>query len=264
MDLRPIGVFDSGVGGLTVLRRLVEILPGEDYIYFGDTKRVPYGDRSKEEIKRFAGQIINFMKEKNAKAVVIACNTTCATIDKKEYDAVLFDVLQAGAKSAALFTKNKKIGVIATKRTIESLSYDKNIKAINEGIEVYSAACPDFVPLIERGLANSDEAYESAYEYLSGFKYKNIDTLVLGCTHYPIMSETIKKIVGENIKLIDPAIKLSFDAKDYLKKYDLLNPQAKGNIQFFVSGDKNNFIKAAEVLMGEKFTSISTIDIEKY
>lgn len=264
MDLRPIGVFDSGVGGLTVLKRLVEILPGEDYIYFGDTKRVPYGDRSKEEIKKFAEQIINFMKEKNAKAVVIACNTTCATIDKDDYDVVLFDVLKAGAVSSALSTKNKKIGVIATTRTIESKSYDKNIKAVDSSIDVYGIACPDFVPIIEKGLAKSDMAYSSASLYLSGFKDKDIDTLVLGCTHYPIMSEVIKNVAGENIKLIDPAIKLSFDVRDYLTKHNLKNPGKKGNIQFYVSGNKDNFIKTAEILIGEKFTGVNTVDIEKY
>lgn len=264
MDLRPIGVFDSGVGGLTVLKRLVEIMPGEDYIYFGDTKRVPYGDRSEEEIKKFAGQIINFMKEKNAKAIVIACNTTCATIDKNDYDAVLFDVLKAGAASSALSTKNRKVGVIATTRTIESKSYDKNIKDIDGSIDVYGIACPDFVPIIERGLAKSDGAYRSAVKCLSGFKDKNIDTLVLGCTHYPIMSEIIKNVVGKDVKLIDPAIKLSFDVKDYLTKHNLLNSDIKGSIQFFVSGDKDNFIKMAETLIGEKFTGASTVDIEKY
>lgn len=125
MDIRPIGVFDSGVGGLTVLKRLKELLPNENYIYFGDTKRVPYGEKSKEEIEKYARQIVHFMNEKNTKIIVIACNTTCASIDKNEYSEILFNVLEAGAESAAYLTRNKKVGVIATTRTIESRSYEK-------------------------------------------------------------------------------------------------------------------------------------------
>ncbi|AIS51773.1 glutamate racemase MurI [Thermoanaerobacter kivui] len=264
MDSRPIGVFDSGVGGLTVLKRLVEVLPGEDYIYFGDTKRVPYGDRSSKEIKKFAEQIINFMKEKKVKAVVIACNTTCATINKEDYDVILFDVLQAGAQSAAVFTVNKKVGVIGTTRTVESKSYEKNIKNIDKNIEVYQVACPDFVPIIEKGLSNSPVAYQAANKYLVSLKDKNIDTLVLGCTHYPLMAEVIEEIMGENVKLVDPAIKLAYDVKDYLIQQNLLNPQEKGSIQFFVSGDKDNFIKTAELILGEKVDNIYVVNIEKY
>lgn len=264
MDSRPIGVFDSGVGGLTVLKRLIEVLPEENYIYFGDTKRVPYGDRSEQEIKKFAKQILNFMKKQKVKAVVIACNTTCAVINKSEYDVVLFDVLKAGAESAAIYTINKKIGVIATTRTVESKSYENNIKIIDKNIEVYQKACPEFVPLIEKGLYNSPMAYETADKCLKELQEKNIDTLVLGCTHYPLMIDVIEKIMGENVKIVDPAIKLAYDVKDYLLKKDLLNFQMSGKVDVYVSGDKDNFIKTAGMLLNEKIDNILHVDIEKY
>ncbi|MEQ2130473.1 glutamate racemase [Caldanaerobacter subterraneus KAk] len=264
MDSRPIGVFDSGVGGLTVLKRLIQVLPEEDYIYFGDTKRVPYGDRSKEEIELFAGQIINFMKEKNVKAVVIACNTTCATIDKGKYDIELFDVLKAGAESGVYCTKNKKVGVIATKRTVESRSYEINIKSINPQIEVYQKACPEFVPLIEKGLYNSPLAYKAAKDCLEEFKGKEIDTLILGCTHYPLMEPIIKAIMGDGVRVVDPAVRLSHEVKEYLERNRILNFGKKGKIEFFVSGDAENFKKTAGMVLGKKIDEVFIVDIERY
>lgn len=264
MDIRPIGVFDSGVGGLTVLKRLKELLPNEDYIYFGDTKRVPYGEKSKEEIEKYARQIVNFMKEKNTKIIVIACNTTCASIDKSEYSEILFNVLEAGAESAALLTKNRKVGVIATTRTIESGSYEKNIKFIDEGIDVFGKACPEFVPLVERGLANSDEAFKYAKEYLSALNKEEIDTLVLGCTHYPILINAIQSAVDKDVVIIDPAIKLSEKVKSYLEKNDMLNSKMIGRTEYFVSGDKENFIDTAKLILNEDIERVGFVDIEKY
>jgi len=264
MDYRPIGVFDSGVGGLTVLKRLLEVLPGEDYIYFGDTKRVPYGDRSKEEIKKFADQIINFMKSKNTKAIVVACNTTCATINKKDYDEILFDVIDAGVESAINSTKNKKIGVIGTTRTIESKTYNQRIKLADNNIDVYGVACPDFVPLIEKGLYETKQAYETASKYLSNFTNKNIDTLILGCTHYSIMENVIHNIMGDDVKLIDPAIKLAENVRKFFETNKILNPNTKGNIEYFVSKDIDNFVKISERIIGSKIKDIKMIDIDKY
>ncbi|HHW57255.1 MAG TPA: glutamate racemase [Clostridia bacterium] len=264
MKQLPIGVFDSGVGGVTVLKRLLEVLPGEDYIYFGDTLRNPYGDRSSEEIKKFTGQIINFMKEKKVKALVIACNTICATINKEEYDFIFFDVLEAGAQSAVDATKNKKVGVIATKRTIESNSYQKKITEIDRDIEVYQQACPELAPLVEKGLYSSPVAYEAANRCLEGLKYIDIDTLVLGCTHYPLLTPIIEKIMGENVKIVDPAIKLSYDVKNYLLREDLINPRDKGKMEFYVSGSKDNFTKTAEMLLERKISEVFVVDIEKY
>ncbi|SNX53028.1 glutamate racemase [Thermoanaerobacterium sp. RBIITD] len=264
MDIRPIGVFDSGVGGLTVLKRLKEILPNEDYIYFGDTKRVPYGDKSQDEIKKYARQIINFMKEKNVKVIVIACNTTCASIDKNDYDEILFDVLEAGSKSASAVTRNKKIGVIATTRTIESKSYEKNIKSINKNIVVYGRACPEFVPLVESGLAESADAFDKAKEYLKDLNMKGIDTLILGCTHYPILLKAIESAVNKDTEIIDPAIRLSIEVKNYLENNDMLSTSTIGHTEYFVSSNKENFIKTAKMLLNEDINIVNRIDIEKY
>lgn len=264
MDTRPIGVFDSGVGGLTVLKRLKEILPNEDYIYFGDTKRVPYGEKSKDEVEKYARQIIHFMNEKNTKIIVIACNTTCASIDKNEYREILFNVLEAGAESAAFLSKNKKVGVIATRRTIESGSYEKNIKSIDGGIDVFGKACPKFVPLAEQGLANSDDTFKCAKEYLSGLNKEGIDTLVLGCTHYPILINAIQNAVDKNVVIIDPAIKLSEKVKSYLERNDMLNSKLTGKTEYFVSGDVENFTKTAKLILNEEIERISFVDIEKY
>lgn len=264
MDIKPIGVFDSGVGGLTVLKRLREVLPNEDYIYFGDTKRVPYGDKSQSLIREYANQIINFMKDKNTKIVVVACNTTCASINKEDYDVVLFDVLEAGAKSASNSTKNKKVGVIATKRTIESNSYEENIKAIDKEIKIISKACPKFVPIVESGLANSDEADNIAKEYLNELSKSDIDTLILGCTHYPILINSIKKILRPGIMILDPAIMLSREVKEYLKKNNMLNKVHKGHVDYYVSGDKDSFKKTAKMVINEMIDIVNCVDIEKY
>ncbi|MGF7429740.1 glutamate racemase [Thermoanaerobacterium thermosaccharolyticum] len=264
MDIRPIGVFDSGVGGLTVLKRLKELLPNEDYIYFGDTKRVPYGEKSKKEIEKYARQIVHFMNEKNTKIIVIACNTTCASIDKNEYSEILFNVLEAGAESAAYLTKNKKVGVIATTRTIESRSYEKNIKLIDSGIDVFGKACPRFVPLVEEGLANSDEAFKCAKEYLSVLNNEEIDTLVLGCTHYPILINAIKNAVHKDVIIVDPAIKLSEKVKSYLEENAMLNSRHTGKTEYFVSGNKENFVNTAKLILNEDIEKISIVDIERY
>ncbi|MGB9809680.1 MAG: glutamate racemase, partial [Caldanaerobacter sp.] len=228
-----------------------------------DTKRVPYGDKSREEIELFAGQIINFMIEKNVKAIVIACNTTCAVINKEKYKIKLFDVLKAGARSGILATRNKKVGVIATARTVESKSYEYAIKALDPVIEVYQKACPQFVPLIEEGLYNSILAYEAAKECLRDFNEYGIDTLILGCTHYPLMIEVINRVIGVGIKLIDPAIGLSQEILEYVKERGMENPTG-GKIEFFVSGDEKNFKTIAKRLLGREIDEVFTVDIEKY
>ncbi|ORX24442.1 glutamate racemase [Thermoanaerobacterium sp. PSU-2] len=263
MDIRPIGVFDSGVGGLTVLKKLKELLPNEDYIYFGDTKRVPYGDKPKDEIEMYAKQIINFMNEKNTKIIVIACNTTCASIDKDEYKENLFSVLEAGAESAADITKNNKVGVIATTRTVESVSYERSIKLKNGNIDVFQKACPGFVPLVEKGLSESDESFRLAKEYLKNLNDEGIDTLVLGCTHYPILLNAIKNAVREDVLIIDPAVRLSHDVMNYLKENDMLNLTG-GKTHYFVSGDAKKFADVAKLILNEDIENISYVDIEKY
>lgn len=215
----PIGVFDSGVGGLTVVKEILTQLPKERIIYFGDTARVPYGSKSKETVTAYSRQIIKFLQSKNVKAIVIACNTASAlALDTvaKEVDIPLIGVVKPGAKIAAETTKNGKIGVIATEATIRSGLYHTFLKATNPELEVFGQPCPLFVPLVEEGWTNDPITREIAKRYMSGLQEKEIDTLVLGCTHYPLLREIIRDIVGEQVILVNPALETAKCLKEIL------------------------------------------------
>ena len=201
MNNRPIGVFDSGLGGLTVLKEIMKITPNENIVYFGDTARVPYGPRSKETIIKYTFQAIDFLISKNVKAIVIACNTATARALKEaneKYDLPIIGVIEAGAKTAAYTTKI--VGVIGTDGTIRSKAYNIEIAKIDPEIKIVDKACPLFVPIVEEGWANTDIASLTARRYLEELMDKGIDSLVLGCTHYPLLKRTIGEIVGENVK----------------------------------------------------------------
>ena len=206
MNNRPIGVFDSGLGGLTVLKEIMKITPNENIVYFGDTARVPYGPRSKETIIKYTFQAIDFLISKNVKAIVIACNTATARALKEaneKYDLPIIGVIEAGAKTAAYTTKNKIVGVIGTDGTIRSKAYNIEIAKIDPEIKIVDKACPLFVPIVEEGWANTDIASLTARRYLEELMDKGIDSLVLGCTHYPFVRDSIKKVVGHEIAIID-------------------------------------------------------------
>lgn len=246
MDNRSIGVFDSGIGGLTVVKELMEILPNEKIVYFGDTARVPYGNRSEETIKRFSKECIEFLDRKDIKALIIACNTVSAVaLDmlKELFDMYILGVIVPGSKMANIITTNKKIGVIGTNATILSGAYEKNIK--NESIEniVYSKACPLFVPIVEDGLSDTNIAMETTKFYLDELIKQNVDTIVMGCTHYPILENTIKMVVGENINLVNPAKETAIEMKNYLEKNSLLNEEVENNKKniFYITDDENKF-----------------------
>ena len=246
MDNRSIGVFDSGIGGLTVVKELMEILPNENMVYFGDTARVPYGNRSEETIKRFSKECIEFLDKKDIKALIIACNTVSAVaIDmlKEIFDMYILGVIVPGSKMASKITINKKIGVIGTNATILSGAYEKNIKNENNENTVYSKACPLFVPIVEDGLSNTNIAMETTKFYLEELITKDVDTIVMGCTHYPILEDTIKNVVGKNINLVNPAKETAIEMKKYLEKNDLLNEEvdnSRKNI-FYITDDENKF-----------------------
>jgi len=251
MDLRPIGVFDSGLGGLTVVKKLAELLPGEDIIYLGDTGRVPYGPRSKETIIKYAHQDAAFLTGFDIKAMVIACNTVCSVAFsalEAMYEIPIFEVVSAPVKVAADVTINGRIGVIGTAATIRSGAYEALLKKINPALCVFSAACPLFVPLAEEGWTNaSDEAALAvAKRYLGLLSDANVDTLILGCTHYPLLLDVISKIMGPDVKLVDSGLQTAKFTAQNLENNDMLkNNETSGTIKYYVTDSIEGFSSLA-------------------
>lgn len=267
MDNRPIGVFDSGVGGLTVASQIIKQLDNEEIVYFGDTARVPYGSKSKETVTKFSMQDVRFLLSKNVKAVVIACNTASANSLEnliKSFDIPIFGVVIPGAAQAVRTSKNKKIGVIATSSTIKSGAYQKAINEKDSLISVFSKACPLFVPLAEEGWANEEITYLTAQKYLGELMEKDVDTIVMGCTHYPLLRNCIKQVVGKNVSLVDPAYETALVVKKYLQDKDMLREEVKSpEHSFYVSDKTDMFEKICSEALEKKFVS-KEIDIEKY
>lgn len=252
---QPIGVFDSGLGGLTVVKEITKILPNEDIIYFGDTARVPYGPRSPETIKKFSEENTEFLLSKKVKCIIIACNTSSAVageyLKRKFNNIPVFEVINPAAKMAA--RSGKKIGIIGTRATIGSKAYEKDIKKYSKSAEVLSRACPLFVPFIEEGVINGSALELVANEYLEDLRKEKIDTLVMGCTHYPIIRNIIANAVDNHVKIVDPGVSVSEEVSAFLKENNLLNPKnSKGAKSFFVSDLTNRFTTVAEMFLGEK------------
>lgn len=249
-DKRPIGVFDSGVGGLTVVSQLCKILPGEDIVYFGDTARVPYGTKSKETITKFSVENAEFLMEKNVKLIVVACNTASSLgLDflKRCFRVPLLGVIEPGAKGAIAATRNNRVGVVGTSATIASGAYEAAIHKIDPKISVYGCSCPLFVPLVEEGWLNKTVTHDIAMTYLAPMRRKNVDTLILGCTHYPLLKDTIQKTVGGKVVLIDSAREVAKEARAILDSAGLLNDSKRSAKQcFFVSDEPARFIRMAE------------------
>lgn len=267
----PIGVFDSGVGGLTVAREIMRQIPNEKIIYFGDTARVPYGSKSRETITKYSRQIVNFLREQKVKAIVAACNTASAyALDEieKEIDIPIIGVVKPGAKIAAESTRNGKIGVIGTEGTIGSRIYSTYINEINRKISVLGKACPLFVPLVEEGLWQDPVTDEIATRYLSELIDCDIDTLILGCTHYPLIRSTVGRIMGENVTLVNPAYETARELKELLEQENLLNetkPELGNNrYRFYVSDMADKFQTFANSILKYGILSAKTINIENY
>ena len=221
---RPIGVFDSGVGGLTVAREVMRQLPDENIVYFGDTARVPYGSKSKDNIIRYCRQIIRFLLTKDVKAIVIACNTATALaldVVQKEFELPIIGVIEPGARAAVMESRNKNIGVIGTEATISSQMYTKVIQGMDPEMKVYGKPCPLFVPLVEEGFKKHQVTDEIIDYYLASLKQSDIDALILGCTHYPLLRSKIKEYVGEKITLVNPAYETALDLKRILQEMDM-------------------------------------------
>lgn len=270
-SMAPIGVFDSGVGGLTVAREIMRQIPNERMIYFGDTARVPYGSKSKETVTKYSKQIVRFLKEQNVKAIVVACNTASAYAleeIEKELDIPILGVVKPGARVATEVTQNKKVGVIATAGTIHSQIYTEYIQGIEKDIQVIGKACPLFVPLVEEGLLEDPVTDEIATRYLNELKDIGIDTLILGCTHYPLIRSTVGRIMGESVTLVNPAYETARELKGLLEKEGLLNPSTQrlgtNQYQFFVSDGADKFKIFANSIFKYGILSAQEIHIEEY
>ena len=267
----PIGVFDSGVGGLTVVREIMRQIPNESICYFGDTARVPYGSKTKETVTKFSRQIVRFLKTHQVKTIVIACNTASAyALDEleKEIDIPIIGVVRPGAKVAAEVTKNGKIGVIATEATIGSQIYNRYIQEINNNVTIYGKACPLFVPLVEEGLWQDPVTDEIAKRYLSELIDIGIDTLIMGCTHYPLIRSTIGRVIGEEVTLVNPAYETALELKAMLQVRGLLNQEApklgSNQYQFYVSDAAGKFKQFANSIIKYGILSAKTVNIEDY
>lgn len=267
----PIGVFDSGVGGLTVAREIMRQIPNEKIVYFGDTARVPYGSKSKETITKYARQIIRFLRTQDVKAIVIACNTASAcaldTIEK-EVDIPVIGVIKPGAKTAVEATRNGKIGVIGTETTIQSQIYTTYMRELNQDIQVIGKACPLFCPLVEEGLWEDPVTDEISMRYLSELIDVGIDTLILGCTHYPLIRATIGRVMGDQVTLVNPAYETALELKQLLEDHNLLNdkqPELGTNkYRFFVSDAADKFKTFANSIIKYGILTAKTINIEEY
>lgn len=266
MTWKSIGIFDSGVGGLTVLKEVVRALPQEDTIYLGDTARVPYGTKSPETVTRYAMQVTSFLVERDIKLLVVACNTASAvSLETLEnhFSIPIIGVIEPGAKRAVSVTRNGKIGVIGTAATIQSSAYAKAIKKINREIEVVTRACPLFVPLAEEGWVDNEVAHLTAKIYLQELKDTGVDTLVLGCTHYPLLKGTIAEIMGDGVQLVDSAEETARTVAETLKVGDLLRPASeKGNNHYFVTDIPAGFIRVGNRFLGGRLGDVYQVDLE--
>lgn len=268
MKSNPIGIFDSGIGGLTVAKEIIDLLPNETIIYLGDTARVPYGTRGKAVILQFAKELVHYLLKQNVKALVVACNTISATC-LEEIQAIspvpVIGVIKPVAKEVALKTKNKCVGVIGTRATINSDAYKNEIEAIDSSVEIISKACPLFVPIAEEGFGESKVSKVSAEEYLKDFRSTNIDYLVLGCTHYPLLRKVIQEVVGNNITLIDSGKATAFELRKTLEQLNFLNDTKVIQNKFLVTDAPQRVLEIASLFFGKEiFPKIEKIDLDNH
>jgi len=267
MDNRPIGVFDSGVGGLTVASQIIKRLKNEKIVYFGDTARVPYGTKTRETVTKFSKQDVRFLLSQNVKAIVVACNTASAnslSALKETFDVPIFGVVEPGAEEALRMTKNKKVGIIATSSTIKSNAFQNAIHDRDAEVKVFAKACPLFVPLAEEGLWDDEITKLTVKKYLNELIYKDVDTILMGCTHYPLLRGCIQETVGRDVMLVEPAKEVSVALESYLRENDMLcQGEEEKEHSFFISDRTDMFEKICEEALKKKYTA-TEIDIEKY
>lgn len=267
---KPIGVFDSGLGGLTAVKELIKVLPNEDIIYFGDTGRVPYGNRSQRAIIKYANDDIAFLNSLGVKMIIVACGTVSSVLNKVGNNFIIpfTGVIEPTAKAAINSTNNGRIGIIGTTATIKSGAYQNELKKLNPKIQIFEQDCPLFVPLVENGFIekNNKAAILIAEKYLKNIKESNIDTLILGCTHYPIISEIITYVVGEKVSLINPGKETADLVSNMLKGLNLKSTKTSlGTHSFYVSDDVYGFSKNASLFLGKNLNEkVNLVDIESY
>ncbi len=270
MNTNAIGVFDSGLGGLSAVKQMLKVMPDENIIYFGDTGRVPYGNRSKDTIRRYAMQDANFLLKNNVKMVVAACGTVSSVAPDLE-DALgvpYTGVVLPTCYTALRESKNGRVGVIGTTATINSHSYKTRIQLKNPNFEVFEQDCPLFVPLVENGVIDRDDPIVKLVveKYMSALKNAKVDTVILGCTHYPILKEAIGDYMGKDVLLIDSGKETALYVKKVLSENGLSNDSGKsGSAQFFVSDTPDNFEKIASLFLSKDMKNqVSQINIEEY
>ena len=268
MDRRPIGVFDSGLGGLTALRELSAILPREDLIYFGDTGRVPYGSRSRDTIVKYARQDVAFLRTFDPKAIVIACGTVSTTaldVLRRESDIPIFGVVGPAARAAARATRNGRIGLIGTQASIRTGAYERALTPLRAGVQVTALACPLFVPLVENGRCRPGDVVAETVtaEYLAPMREADVDTLVLGCTHYPLLRDVIGAFMGPHVELVDVGAQCARYVARRLEELELLNGcRGSGERRFFVSDATGDFGALASLFLGENVArEVEQVDI---
>lgn len=266
MPWKAIGIFDSGVGGLTVLKEIVKALPQEDTIYFGDTARVPYGTKSPETVTRYSLEIASFLVKRDIKLLVVACNTaSAASLDvlQKKLPIPVIGVIEPGARRAVSVTRSGKIGVIGTAGTIRSSAYAKAIKRLNPEVEVITRACPLFVPLAEEGWVDNEVARLTAHTYLDGLREHGVDTLVLGCTHYPLLKKVIGETVGDGVKLVDSAEETARTVAETLRAKEMTRPSSEeGNHHYYVTDIPAGFIRVGNRFLGGRLGDVYQVNID--
>ena len=268
MDPRPIGVFDSGVGGLTAVRQLQKILPAENILYFGDTARVPYGGRDRETLLGFAHQVVRFLRSHQVKAIVAACgtiSTTCLPQLQQELDLPLVGVMEPACRRSVSATKNNRVGVIATQTSIASGVYQRTICSLNREITVTAQACPKLVPLVESGRCSLSDPETAAalQEYLAPMLQNQVDTLLLGCTHYPLLAEAIGEILGPKVTLVDSGAEAALELQRVLQRKDMLADEGRGSLQLYTSGQADAFAALAQTILSVPCTA-RQLDIGRY
>ncbi len=261
----PIGVFDSGLGGLTVLKALHHHFPNESFIYFGDTAHVPYGTRSEKTVQHYSREITNFLVHHNVKMVVIACNTASSValpILEKEFDIPIVGVVKPSVQKAMDLTKNGKIGVIGTRATINSHVYLELFQSLNANLEIFEKACPLFVPIIEEGWSNTAVAEQIAQTYLEQLNQHDIDTLVLGCTHYPIIEQTINKIFSNKIVFVESGDAIADTIFQFMKTKQIVNMNSSpGKTRYFVTDYPQKFDDLGSQFLGKKISNVELVSL---
>ncbi|HTY44581.1 MAG TPA: glutamate racemase [Patescibacteria group bacterium] len=261
---KAIGVFDSGVGGLTVVREIIRQLPYEDIIYFGDTARVPYGIKSQETVIRFSIENILFLLKQDVKLICVACNTVSSfalPVIKNHFKVPIVGVLSPGVREAVYATQNKRVGIIGTRGTVKSRAYEKEIKQLDGEVQVTAVACPLFVPFAEEGWLGGKVVQEVAQTYLKPLKKAGVDTVILGCTHYPLLKPVIRQAMGAQVALIDSAKQVAMEVKNILAADGLLNPRERGRHKFYVSDNPEWFSGLAKRFLGQGIKDVSKVDV---